>query len=161
MTIALAVTWLASVLALGAGVMAVVALRARSLFVTAACVAGVAALSAAAVLLLGGGDGAVAIAAFGVAIAPVVVMGGVLLSARTAKTMRSGVWPSAVAVVAGLAAAAAIAPELAAAPATTLPHAPTSLWLGALVFVAAAACVAVLGYGERGVLQRPEPGSEA
>jgi len=161
MSVALAVTWLAGVLALGAGVMAVAALRARSLFVTAACVAGVVALAAAAALLLGGGDGAVAMAAFGVAFAPLVIMAGVLLTARTARTTRGGLWVSVVAVVAGLAAAAVIAPELGGAPAALLSHAPISLWLGALVFVAAAGCVAVLGYGERGVLQRPEPEPDA
>lgn len=161
MSVALAVTWLAGVLALGAGVLAVAALRARSLFVTAACLAGVVALAAAAALLLGGGDGAVAMAAFGVALAPVIVMAGVLLSARTAKTTRGGLWISAVAVVAGVAAAVAIAPELGAGPTAAPSSAPISLWLGVLMFVAATACVAVLGYGERGVLQRPEPGPDA
>lgn len=155
MSIDLATTMLAAVLALGAGVMAVAALRARSLFVTAGCVAGVAALAAGGVVLLGGGDGALALAAFGVGVAPVIVLGGVLLSARTAKTTGGGAWVSAIAVVSGVGAAVAIMPELGAP--TSLPSAPSApitLWLGALVFTCAAACVVVLGYGERGALRR-------
>jgi len=156
---ALATTLLAGVLALGAGVMALAALRARSLFVTGACIGGVAALAAATLALLGGGDGAVALAALGVALAPVILLGGVLLSARTAKTTRGGLWVNVLAVLAGIAAAIAIAPEL-GAPRAATSTAPLTLWLGLIVFVAAAACVAVAGYGERGALRGHDEGPD-
>lgn len=152
--------WLATVLALGAGVVALAALRARSLFVLAACVAGASSLAAGALVLLGAGDGAVALAAFGVGVAPVVLMGGVLLSARTAKTTRSAPWIGMIAVAAGIGAAALLAPELGRASAGPVQIGPVGLWIGMLVFVAAAAVVGLLGYGERGALGRLDNGRD-
>lgn len=152
--------WLAVALALGVAVLALAMLRARSLFVTAAAVAAISALAASAVLLLGGGDGALALAAFGVGVAPLVLMGAVLLSARTAKGGRGGLIAHGMGVVAAIAAAVLIAPEWTARASNDAAQAPTPLWLGVLVFVAAAASVAVLGFGERGALGRNDRGPD-
>jgi len=149
-----AAAWLAVILALGAGVLAVAMLRSRSLFVTAAALAAMTALAAGVLVLLGGGDGAVALAAFGVGVAPLLLLGGVLLSARTAKGGRGGWIVHGVAIGAAVAAAAMIAPEWSPRLSVEAAQAPAGLWLGVLVFVAACVCVALLGYGERGVLQR-------
>lgn len=153
--------WLAVALALGVAVLAIAMLRARSLFITAASVAAMSALAAGAVLLLGGGDGAVALAAFGVGVAPLVVLGAVLLSARTAKGGRGGLIAHGIGLIAAIAAAGLIAPEWTAHAPSDAAQAPTPLWLGLLVFVAAAACVAILGFGERGALDRNERGPDA
>lgn len=153
--------WLAVALAMGAAVLAFAMLRSRSLFITAAAVAAMSALAASALLFLGGGDGVISLVAFGVGVAPVLLMGAVLLTARTAKSGRGGVIVHGAALVAAIAAAVLVAPELGAGATSTAPAAPTPLWLGGLVFVAAAACVAVLGYGERGVLERRDQGPNA
>jgi len=87
-------------------------------------------------------------------LAPVLLLGGVLLSSRAMKPRTRGLpWLSI-----GAAAAAAAA-MLWAAPSLDLqqqqiapPRGGASPALGALVFIAAAACAALLGYGERGVL---------
>jgi hypothetical protein len=153
--------WLAVVSAVGVGVLALAMLRARSLFVTAAAVAAMSALAVCAVLLLHGGDGAVALAAFGVGIAPVLLMGVVLLSTRAAKGARGGAVVYGAALFAAVAAAAVIAPEWRGSAISTPSSTPVPLWTGALVLVAAAACLAVLGYGERGVLERRDRGPDA
>jgi hypothetical protein len=153
--------WLAVALAMGAAVLAFAMLRSRSLFITAAAVAAMSALAASALLLLGGGDGVISLVAFGVGLAPVLLLGAGLLSARTAKSGRGGFIVHGAALVAAIAAAVLVAPELGAGATSTAPAAPAPLWLGALIFVTAAACVAVLGYGERGVLERRDQGPNA
>ena len=146
-------SWLAVVaMLLGAGA-AVAVLWTRSLF--SACV-GLAALcgcAAAALLALGYADGALAVGLLGVAIAPVLLLGGVLLSSRSVKPpTRRLPWLSI--VTAALAALAMMwaAPTLDFHQAIEAPRGGASLALVALVFAAVAACAALLGYGERGVL---------
>jgi hypothetical protein len=133
---------------------------ARSLFVMSVAVAAMSAVGAAAMLALGYGAAGVALALFGAALAPVLLLAGVLLSARAAKPpVRRTPWLT---LACGVFAAGAIlwsAPEFAAASRPL--YAPTgshALWLAALVFVAAAACAGLLGYGERGVLERRASG---
>lgn len=152
--------WLAVALALGVAVLALAMLRARSLFITATAVAAMSALAAGAVLLLGGGDGAVALAAFGVGVAPLVLMGAVLLSSRTAKGGRSGLIAHGIGVAAAIAGAVLIAPEWTTRAPSDAAQAPTPLWLGVVVFVAVVACVAILGFGERGALDRNDRGMD-
>lgn len=149
-----AVVWLSIGLAIGALVAAVAMLRSRSLFVMAVSLAAALALGSAALVLLNGGDGALAMAVVGVGLAPFVLMSGLLLGGRTAKPAPR--W----AVVFGVAAAAAggmvgvlIAPELSAAPRASAGSV-DGLMIGALIVVASAACAGLLGYGERGVLER-------
>jgi len=149
---------LALVFALAAIGAALTALSVRALFATCMALAGVSACAAAALVALGAGEGALAVALFGVGLAPVLMMAGVLLSARAAKAMKHGpIWFSAVAAAAVGAAAAWSAPELAAAPQAGALSASAAPWLGALVFVAALGVIALLGFGERGPLGGGEP----
>jgi hypothetical protein len=152
--------WLAVALALGVAVLAVAMLRARSLFITAAATAGMSAVAAGVLLLLGGGDGALTLAAFGVGVAPVVLLGAVLLSARTAKGSRRGWIAHAIALAAAIGAAAMIAPEWASQARAVAAQESMPLWLALLLFAVSVGCVAVLGYGERGVLERQERGAD-
>jgi hypothetical protein len=128
-------------------------LGARSLFSICIGVAALCACAAAALLALGYGDGALALVLLGVGVAPVMLLGGVLLSSRAVKPRPRG-WPW-LSIAAAFAAAIAM---LWAAPALDLdqevatPRGGVSIALAALVFAAIAACVGLLGYGERGVL---------
>lgn len=152
--------WLAVTLALGVAVLAVAMLRARSLFITAAATAGMSALAAGVLLLLGGGDGALTLAAFGVGVAPVALLGAVLLSARAAKGSRGAWIAHAIALAAAIAAGVMVAPEWASEPRAAAAQESIPLWLALLLFAVAIGCVAVLGYGERGVLERQERGAD-
>lgn len=157
MTLAASVgPWLAAALVVVAIIAAVAVMNARSLFVMSVGVAAVSAIAAGAVLALRGGDGALALTAFGVALAPSILLAGVLLSARVTKAPARGVaLASAIGVAGAIAVVLQVAPDLA----HTRPQvigggdAP-AIWLAALVFVTAIGCAAVLGYGERGVLER-------
>ncbi len=146
-------------LMLCAAAAAVGALVARSLFALCLCLAAMCGSGAAAVLAFGYGDGATLLALFGVAFAPVVVMGGVLLSARSVnhRTDRA-VWLSL--LVAALTAVLLLwaGPELIAAPRRMVASNFEPLWLVVISFVTAIACVGLLGHGERGVLEREEGG---
>jgi hypothetical protein len=135
------------VLALGA---AVAVLTARSLVSACVSLAALCACAAAAVLALGYGDAALALALLGVGVAPVMLLAGVLLSSRAVKPRRAP-WLSIAAAAAAGAAMLSAAPELDCAKEIAAPREPSAA-LAALVFVAVAAAVALLGYGERGVL---------
>lgn len=156
--IALGVETLA--LALTAGVIAAAfyAVTARSLFAMCVALVAAGALAAGALLALGAGGAALGQALFGVALAPVILLAALLLSSRAVKPARGGrPWLT---IAAASAVAAAIlwgAPEL-AGPSTArvapAPAAPITPWIAPLIFVAAAACVGLLGFGERGALER-------
>jgi hypothetical protein len=151
----LAAPWLAVALVAGVAVIAAAMLSARTMFVMCVALAAMAALGAAALAALDAGEAAIALAAFGVGIAPVLMLSGVLLSARAAKRAKGGLPViSAIAIGAGVMMAVLVAPELGAAPQSLAPMAPGGVWLAVLVFVAAAGCAALLGYSERGVLER-------
>jgi hypothetical protein len=152
----LAAPWMALVLIAAAAVAAMSALGARSLVGMCLAVAAMAALSAAA-LATRGGDGALALAAFGVGFAPMLLMAGLLLSTRAVKSRRSETWLGLVAACAAAGLIAVAAPELEQAPAPVAEGGAVGLWLAALVFVSAVACAGLLGYGERGVLGRRAP----
>jgi hypothetical protein len=148
--------WLAAGLVFIAIALAIAVVNARSLFVMSVGIAAVSAVSAAAVLALRGGDGALALGTFGVGLAPIILLAGVLLSARVTKAPARGV-----AVLSAIGVAGAVAVALYVA--QDLPHArpqaiasgdAPSVWLAALLFVVAIGCAAMLGYGERGVLER-------
>jgi uncharacterized MnhB-related membrane protein len=148
---------LALALTLGVIAAALGALTARSLYVMGVYLAAAGALAAVAMLALGAPDASLAQALFGFVLAPVILLAALLLSAQGAKPRRRGLpWLT---IAAALAAGGVVlwaAPELAAA--TRGVEAPfvgaLAPWLAPLVFVAAAACVGLLGYGERGALQR-------
>lgn len=136
------------------------ALLARSLVSMTMFLAATAALAGGAMLALGAGDAALAWVLIGVGLAPVAFLAVMLLSVRTAKARRG-------LPVFALAAAFAAGAGVLWATADVGPGAPTLAsngglagWLTPLLFVAVAACVGLLGYGERGALQRPPSGDE-
>jgi hypothetical protein len=151
--------WLAAILAAGAIVLAIAALTARSLFVMSIALSGVAGLAAGVLLALGAGDGALNLVLVGAGLAPIILLAGVLLSARAAKAQQRGVlWLCLAAVALAVAAVAAIAPELLNASTIARPaNAPSSVWLAVLIATVATAVAALLGYDERGVLESRRP----
>lgn len=158
--LSLAAHGLALALTIGAAAAVIGALTARSLYAMCVQLIAAGACIAASMLTLGAGDGALAQALLGVALAPVVLLATMLLSARAAKPRRTGVpWLTFVAAAAAAVAILWMTPELGrAAPAAAQTQAGAlAPWLAMLVFVAAATCVGLLGYGERGALQRIAP----
>ncbi len=143
--------WLAAALllaALGAGLGAALA---RSLFALCMCLTACAAFIASALALTGAGDSGLALALVGAAWAPLLLLAAMLLSARAVKTRkRARPWLSIAAVSATVLALlwAGSAPGLT----QTMIGADAQLgpWPALLMFVACAACVGLLGYGERG-----------
>lgn len=156
-----ALPWLALALMAVAIGSAIGALAARSLFVTCMHVLTVGVSVAAATLLLRGGDGGLALALFATAWAPVLLMAAMLLSARATKAARARLpWLS---ILGAVVVAGAIwwpLMELSTAAPVLPVHAldGLSFWLAPVLLVAAAGCVGVLGYGERGALTR-RPGA--
>lgn len=142
----------------GAIAAALAALTARSLLAVCLYLAAMGALVAAALLSLGAGEAALAAALGFVGWTPVLLLGGVLLSARAAKNFKRGApWASI--------AAAALAGALVLVGAIDLGEAPietdaslgaSGLWLTMLLLAAGAACVGLIGFGERGALRRLE-----
>jgi multicomponent Na+:H+ antiporter subunit B len=156
MIASLAVQIIALVLLIGAIAAAMGAVTARALFASVMYLIVVGALAGAAVLTLGAGDAALALLLLAVGVAPTLLLGAVLLTTRTAKPRRGGApWLS---LAAGVATATALgwgASDLGLAADTfTQAETPGMLapWIAPLVFVASAACVGLLGYGERGAL---------
>jgi uncharacterized MnhB-related membrane protein len=147
--------WIAvAAMLLSAGA-ALALLTARSLFGVCIALAALSACAAAALLALGYADGALALAAFGAGIAPVLLLAGVLLSSRAVKPRARGLpWLSIAAAACAAAAMLWAAPTLGLAEPVAAPRGGVSLALAMLIFVAIAACVALLGYGERGMLGR-------
>jgi hypothetical protein len=146
-------------LALCAGALAAAlgALTARSLFSMAMFVAAAGAMTAGALAAQGAGDAALAQVFVGAALAPFVILACLLLSTRTTKPRRGArPWLT---MAGGAAVAAALIwllPDInrPQAPPVIESDATITFWLASLMFVAIAAAVALLGYGERGALQR-------
>ncbi len=147
--------WLALAFLCATAVTAVAALMARSLVAMCMYLAAAGVLAAAAMLALGAGDGALTLALFLAAWAPLLLLAAMLLTARATRAKRRG-WPwfSLSAAIAAAAGVLFAVPDLggAAAPAAANPGA-IGAWLAPLLLAAAAACVGMLGYGERGALQ--------
>ncbi|MGQ0533147.1 MAG: hypothetical protein ACT4OF_10735 [Caulobacteraceae bacterium] len=151
-----ALQWLALALLGVAMAAAFGAIIARSLFVTCMHLVTVGTSVAAVVLMLGAGEGALALALIAAAWAPVLLLAAMLLSVRATKQVHAGQvllgWLAA-AVVLGLAwwplGQLGPAPEIISARPVGL-----GFWLAPLVLVAAAACLGLLGYGERGAMTR-------
>ena len=141
----------------GALAAALGALTARSLFSMAMFVAAAGAMAAGALAARGATEAGLAQAFIGAALAPFVILACLLLSTRTTKPRRGArPWLT---IAAGAAVAAALMwmlpdirrPEIAPA---TESDATMTFWLAPLMFVAVVAAAALLGYGERGALQR-------
>lgn len=153
-----AAQWLGLVLIAFAVVAAFGALAARSAFAMIVFLAASAAMAAVALAAMGAGEAALGVALVGAAIAPFLLMGAVLLSARASKRSAFPLLSAALGAAALLPIGWALA-DLRGAPAVMDQAAGVSgLWLALVVFVAAAACVGLLGFGERGVMQRRSEG---
>jgi hypothetical protein len=152
--------WLGFGFILFAVAVAIGAAMARTHFATTVLVAVVAVLVALALLCFGAGEAALAVTLLGVGMAPVLLLGGILLSTPAIRGKRRPSWLAMLAI--GATSVALIwATRDAAAPQIALtPPLGFGLWLALLVFVAALVCVGLLGYGERGALgaapARPE-----
>jgi hypothetical protein len=154
--VALVFQVLALVLLIAAIAAALEAIMSRSLLAMCGHLTAAGALVATVVLLLRGGDGALAAALFAAAWAPINLLGAVLLSARAAKPWRSvRAWLSALAAAAAAMALLWPLSEMpAAASASTMATAGLGFWIAPVIAAAAAACVGLLGYGERGMFGR-------
>lgn len=131
------------------------AITSRSLFATCMYLAAAGAPVAAMVLLLGAGNGALAVALIAAAWSPVFLLAAVLLSARATKDGRRGVpWISVLSGVAALVAVWWPLYELSAGSAAQMQTASDNVafWLAPLLLAVAAGVAVVLGYGERGAL---------
>ncbi|MEQ1489370.1 MAG: hypothetical protein ABL932_02360 [Terricaulis sp.] len=152
-----ALPWLAVALLGVAIATAIGAMLARSLFVTALHVTVTGVAVATAVLLLRADDGGLALALFAAGWAPVLLMAAMLLSARATKAPQPRRFPWLGLAAAALAAVTIWWPlfELVAAAPVAIGNelAGLSFWLMPLMLVAGAACVGVLGFGERGPLR--------
>lgn len=149
--------WLALALMGIAIAAAIGALVARSLFVTSMHVVAAGVSAGAATALLRAGDGALAFAFVAAAWIPVMLLAAMLLSTRSAKAARGRLpWASLMGAIAAALALWWPLLELRGAPALSAQHsiAALSFWLAPIVFVAVAACLGALGYGERGALAR-------
>jgi hypothetical protein len=155
--IAASMHWLALVLGLAALVASVAALMARSLFAMCMCIAAAGALATGVLLALRAGDAGLVVALFSAAWAPILLLGTILLSVRSVKPMRGAPWFSLAAAGAAGTAIMWVVPDLTPAAAQASGgEGAVGPWLAPLLLVAAAACVGLLGYGERGALQRQE-----
>ncbi len=152
-----ALPWIALGLLGAALVAAFGAILARSLFAMCMHLMAAGASVAAMALVLGAGEGALALALFGAAWAPVLLLAAMLLSARAAKDTRRG-WPWLSLIAATAALCAVWWPLLQLETRTDVGGAYVSIgmgfWLAPLLLVMAVACVGLLGYGERGALGR-------
>jgi hypothetical protein len=149
---------LAILFALGAIAAALAALSVRSLFAMGMGLTAMSACAAAALLAMGVGEGALALALFGAALAPVLIMAGLLLSARAAKALKHGpIWFSGAAAAGAAAVIVAASPELTAAPPMPALQGAAAPWLAGAVLVGALGVVALLGFGERGPFSGPRP----
>lgn len=159
---ALIAPWLALALLAGVVACALAAATARSLVALCVSLWAAAALATATLLTLGRSDAALAMALLAAGLAPVLLFGALLLSARAAKANKRR--PPFIAIAAALALVAALVwglPDLPVAPAPSAAD-PSALFFAApLLLAAVAAVVGLLGFGERGALEKfAEPADE-
>jgi hypothetical protein len=160
--VSLAASWVGVGAALLAVFAAASVFGARSLFTVSIGVAVLTAFAACALLALGQGEGGLALALLGGGVAPVLLLGGMLLSNRSAQPRTRGLpWLSMVAAGAAAAAMLWAAPAIDGAQTIAAPPGGAPLALAAIVFVAVVGCVALLAYGERGVLGAVRGGRDA
>jgi len=137
-------------------VLAMTALGARALFVASVTCALMAAIAALALLANGAVLAAIGLVAFGAMLFPAWLLGGMLLSANAVKeNRRRAGWLALVAALVTAAVIVAVTPELAAT--RSVAHAdPVGLpaLLATVVFVAGVSVFGLIGYGERGALER-------
>ena len=151
--------WLALALIAAAIASACGVAMARSLFSMTAWLFVIAALASAALLALSAGESALNLALLGVGFAPALVLALLLLSTRASKSRRRGA-PWLTIATASAVSAVMVMGALKLAPSAALVTAPPGAlgpWLALLVFTGAIACVGLLGFGERGALERLAP----
>jgi peptidoglycan biosynthesis protein MviN/MurJ (putative lipid II flippase) len=159
MSLAFAAPWIALAFGIGAAAFCAAALNARSLMIAILALFAAGAMAASGLLALGYGDAALALALSGAGFTPVLVLAGLLLSARTVKPRRTRK-PYVIAVSA-LALAGVLLWGLLQAGAPVVPlgapehHGSSVLGLAPLFLTLAVACLALLGFGERGAFDHP------
>lgn len=132
------------------------AMLARSLFAMCMHLIAAGGCLAAMVLVLGAPASALALALFAAAWAPVLLLAAMSLSARAAKDPRHG-WPWLSVAGAASVLGAMWWPLTSASPGAVAAQAAplgAGLWLATLLLVTAVVAVGLLGYGERGALER-------
>lgn len=147
--------FVAIALCFGALAAGIAAACARALFSAAMYAAGAAVLAAGAVAAFAAEEGALIIVLTGVLWTPLLLLATMLLTARTTKPAKRMIGVAVVLLAAPLA-GVVIAPVLVSPPAGVASEhdAQLSFWLAPLIAAAACTCAALLGYGERGALQR-------
>lgn len=152
--------WLAAPLMAAALGAAFAAALSRTLLALALYVCMAASAAAAAVLALNEADAALALSVAAGVWAPVLLLMGISLGGRVAKSARRRRPYASAALALGLGAtliwAARGQASLPADIVASIVRGGASIgpWLAVLAFVAAAACVALIGYGERGAFER-------
>ena len=157
MSLALVQPWIALAFGLGAAAFCMAALNARSLVISVLAFLAAGALIAASLLAFGYSDAALAVALNGAGLIPGLLLAGLLLSARTVKPRRARrPWFAAIFAILLVGVMLWVVLGASAAPERAL-HATQSPILGlAPMFLAlATACVALLGFGERGAFNHP------
>jgi hypothetical protein len=133
------------------------ALFARSLFVACLCIAVAGAAASGIVLALGSPQGALATALLACAWTPLLVLGVMLLTVRTAKAGRRFGWAGLIAAAASACIFAWIGAGVSApAAADASDRIALAVWAAPLLLATAAGSLALLGYGERGALDAVE-----
>lgn len=154
------IPWLAFALLLAVLTACCVALLSRSLFVACLCLVAAGAAGTAVLLLLGQASSATEFALFAAAWAPLLLVGSTVLSKRAAKARARGPWLSI--ALGSCAAAALIWALLADTPVTEIGPVfdlkSAAFWFAPLFLVLGVGAMALAGYGERGVLERPGEG---
>jgi hypothetical protein len=158
-------TWLAAGLAGAMLAAGVAALLARSLLAACIYVFTSSACAAAAAAVLGADSASLALTAAAGGWAPVILLAGVSLTSRISRSTAGAMpWGS----IAGAAALAMIVTwsargRLAPAPAheeLAYANSGLGLWMAVIALAAGAGCIALLGFGERGALERRSSGGE-
>ena len=162
-TLAIAEQCIALALVLGVIAACVGAATARSLFAMAMYLAAAGAMAGAALLAQNLPNAALGEVLLGAGIAPFVTLAALLLSARAVKARRRGrPWATLAAAIAVSAALAWALPDLSIVPARismgadAAPRLAIAALIAPLLFVAAIASLALLGFGERGAIE-PAP----
>ena len=136
--------------------LAAAVVTARALFAACVCTILLAAAAAAVLLAQDATLPALALAIFGAALLPIWLLASMLLSGNAVKARRrGGFWLSLAAAAAAAALTGVLAPEMAVTHAVSIP-APSGLagLLATLLFATAVSAIGLLGYGERGTLER-------
>lgn len=156
-TIAQMAPFVAAPLMLAVIAAAAAALMARSLFVMCMGLAAAGVTGSAVLLAISAREGAFALAISAAGWAPVLLFATMLLSARSTKdASRRLPWVTGLAGVSAVVVFAWVGTQIEAPAPRSAPHAEFGLWAAPLLLAVASACVGLLGFGERGVLDEEQ-----